>query len=52
LIQPPGWSHDGSTKTVRQLRKELNAHKHLHKDCKRNCSECPVMKKKFEIELN
>jgi sterol desaturase/sphingolipid hydroxylase (fatty acid hydroxylase superfamily) len=23
LIMPPGWSHDGSTKTARQLRKEL-----------------------------
>ncbi|NQW42418.1 MAG: sterol desaturase family protein [Bacteroidetes bacterium] len=24
LIMPPGWSHDGSTKTSNQLRKELN----------------------------
>jgi sterol desaturase/sphingolipid hydroxylase (fatty acid hydroxylase superfamily) len=23
LVMPPGWSHDGSTKTARQLRKEL-----------------------------
>lgn len=23
LIQPPGWSHDGSSKTTKQLRKEL-----------------------------
>jgi hypothetical protein len=23
LIMPPGWSHDGSTKTAKQLRKEL-----------------------------
>lgn len=23
FIQPPGWSHDGSTKTVRQMRREL-----------------------------
>ena len=23
LLMPPGWSHDGSTKTARQLRKEL-----------------------------
>jgi hypothetical protein len=23
LVMPPGWSHDGSTKTSRQLRKEL-----------------------------
>jgi len=23
LLKPPGWSHDGSTKTARQLRKEL-----------------------------
>lgn len=24
LIMPPGWSHDGSTKTAKQLRKELS----------------------------
>lgn len=24
LIKPPGWSHDGSTKTARQMRDELN----------------------------
>lgn len=24
LIQPPGWSHDGSSKTTKQLRKEAN----------------------------
>ena len=24
LIKPPGWSHDGSTKTAKELRKELN----------------------------
>jgi hypothetical protein len=24
LFMPPGWSHDGSTKTAKQLRKELN----------------------------
>jgi len=24
LIQPPGWSHDGSSKTTKQLRKETN----------------------------
>ena len=23
LIMPPGWSHDGSTKTAKELRKEL-----------------------------
>jgi len=23
LLMPPGWSHDGSTKTAEQLRKEL-----------------------------
>jgi hypothetical protein len=23
LIKPPGWSHDGSSKTAKQLRKEL-----------------------------
>jgi hypothetical protein len=23
LIKPPGWSHDGSTKTAKELRKEL-----------------------------
>ncbi len=25
LIMPPGWSHDGSTKTAKQLREELSA---------------------------
>jgi len=50
LIQPPGWSHDGSSKTVRQLRKELSEHKHRHNNCKRNCRECPLMKNKFEIK--
>jgi hypothetical protein len=24
LFMPPGWSHDGSSKTARELRKELN----------------------------
>ncbi|MEJ7672754.1 MAG: hypothetical protein WKF59_08575 [Chitinophagaceae bacterium] len=27
LIMPPGWSHDGSTKTAKQLRKELEVSK-------------------------
>jgi sterol desaturase/sphingolipid hydroxylase (fatty acid hydroxylase superfamily) len=42
IIQPPGWSHDGSTKTVRQLKKEIDGHKDLHKKCDRNCSGCPL----------
>ncbi len=28
LFQPPGWSHDGSTKTSKDLQKERNAGKH------------------------
>jgi sterol desaturase/sphingolipid hydroxylase (fatty acid hydroxylase superfamily) len=43
FIQPPGWSHDGSTKTVKQLRKEqeIKAIKHRQK-CKGNCANCPL----------
>jgi len=43
FIQPPGWSHDGRTKTVKQLRKEqeMKAIKHRQK-CKRNCANCPL----------
>ena len=29
LIHPPGWSHDGSTKTARELRKEWYKNRHL-----------------------
>ncbi len=33
LVMPPGWSHDGSTKTARELRKELlNAEKNSSQD--------------------
>jgi len=28
LFYPPGWSHDGSTKTAKQMREELNSLKH------------------------
>jgi hypothetical protein len=27
LVMPPGWSHDGSTKTAKQLRRELDVSK-------------------------
>jgi len=44
LIQPPGWSHDGSSKTVKQMRKEFQGQINLHTNCRRNCSECPMKK--------
>ncbi len=30
LFGPPGWSHDGSTKTSAQLRAELKQKENLH----------------------
>jgi hypothetical protein len=30
IFMPPGWSHDGSSKTARQLRNELYAIKMKH----------------------
>ena len=41
IIQPPGWSHDGSSKTVKQLRKANTAFKTPHKKCNHDCSKCP-----------
>ncbi|MFM2360436.1 MAG: hypothetical protein RLY16_2429 [Bacteroidota bacterium] len=29
LIQPPGWSHDGSSRTTAQLRQDMKAHQNL-----------------------
>jgi len=49
LIQPPGWSHDGSTKTVKQLKKEIAEHKALRKKCDRNCTECPFKQRKLML---
>jgi hypothetical protein len=47
LIQPPGWSHDGSSKTIRQLKKEIALHKARGKNCDRNCAECPLKQRKL-----
>ncbi|HEV8508565.1 MAG TPA: sterol desaturase family protein [Chitinophagaceae bacterium] len=52
LIQPPGWSHDGSTKTVRQLKKEIAEHKALRKKCDRNCATCPLKQRKLMLLNN
>lgn len=49
LIQPPGWSHDGSTKTVKQLKKEIAEHKALRKKCDRHCGECPFKQRKLML---
>ena len=49
LIQPPGWSHDGSTKTLKQLKKEIAEHKALRKKCDRNCAECPLKQRKLML---
>jgi sterol desaturase/sphingolipid hydroxylase (fatty acid hydroxylase superfamily) len=49
LIQPPGWSHDGSTKTVRQLKRAMAEHKALRKKCDRNCAECPLKQRKLML---
>ena len=43
LIMPPGWSHDGSSKTVQQIRQSA-MHKAARKKCDRNCATCPFMK--------
>jgi sterol desaturase/sphingolipid hydroxylase (fatty acid hydroxylase superfamily) len=40
LIKSPGWSHDGSTKTVKQIRQELKTSKHAN--CKGDCKNCPL----------
>jgi sterol desaturase/sphingolipid hydroxylase (fatty acid hydroxylase superfamily) len=52
FIQPPGWSHDGSTKTVKQLRKEkeMKAMKH-HQKCKGDCANCPLAKQLHSITM-
>ncbi|MBL7923431.1 MAG: sterol desaturase family protein [Bacteroidia bacterium] len=34
VFRPPGWSHDGSSKTSRQLQEELQIQKRLEKDLK------------------
>ncbi len=43
FLKPPGWSPDGSTKTVNQLRAAAK-HKAARKKCDGNCSNCPFMK--------
>jgi sterol desaturase/sphingolipid hydroxylase (fatty acid hydroxylase superfamily) len=52
LIRPPGWSHDGSTKTVKQLRKDLEQHKSLVKKCDRNCNRCALKQRKLLLVNN